>query len=240
MADRVGSYTCRTETCHGASHTVRHDRARHAVEVVHTPGLEEFFQRLTRNDYVMEDEETATNALVTGPPRSGKTTVIERTVARLRDGGVTVGGIVCPELRTAGDRVGFEIVDIAGGRREVMAHVDFDDGPSVGKYGVDTEAVDAVAARAIPAAVADADCVVIDEIAPMELTSDRFVAVTRDALEDPTQVLAAIADNPQQGFLREVSERHDVTSFRVTTATREDLPAQLETWVLHRDDAHGC
>ena len=182
----------------------------------------------------------ATNALITGQPRSGKSTVVERTVARLRNRGSTAGGIVCPELQVAGERVGFEIVDIAGGHREIMAHVDFDQGPFVGKYGVDTNAVDDVAGRAIPAAVAGADCVVIDEIAPMELTSDRFVDVTRDALDAPTPVLAAVADRTDREFIRTVFERNDVESFRVSTETRDELPAELETWVLRRVGATGC
>ena len=53
------------------------------------------------------------NLLITGPPRSGKTTVIERTVRNLVKRGLTAGGVYCPEIRENDHRVGFEIVDIA-------------------------------------------------------------------------------------------------------------------------------
>ena len=176
-------------------------------------------------------------ALVAGPPRSGKTTAVRRTVETLRDD-VAVGGIYCPELREDGERVGFEIVDLATGEREVMAHVDVDEGPSVGSYRVDTSAVDTVAGRAIPAAVADADCVVNDEIAPMQLTSDRFVAELRRALAADLPVVAAIADRDDRGVLADLHRRDDVDRFQVRAETRDELPGRLAEWV-HRFRTEG-
>ena len=172
-------------------------------------------------------------AFVTGPPRSGKTTAVRRTVEALRDDGVAVGGLHSPELREDGQRVGFEIVDLTTGEGEVMAHIDFDEGPSVGSYRVDTSAVDTLAGRAIPAAVADADCVVIDEIAPMQLTSDRFVAELRRALAADLPVIGAVADRDDNGVLAELHSRDDVDRFRVRAETRDALPGRLAEWV-HR------
>jgi nucleoside-triphosphatase len=50
------------------------------------------------------------NYLVTGPPRVGKTTVLQRTIDRLAD--LDVGGVCSPERRENGDRVGFDLVAI--------------------------------------------------------------------------------------------------------------------------------
>lgn len=50
--------------------------------------------------------------LPSGPPRSGKTTVVQSVEERLESGGYRVGGSYCPELRSNGDRVGFEIVGV--------------------------------------------------------------------------------------------------------------------------------
>ncbi len=171
------------------------------------------------------------NALVTGPPRSGKTTALERTVTLLRDHGYAVGGIVAPEIREDGERVGFEIVDLASGDRETMAHVAFDDGPAVGTYRVDVSAVDRISERAIYAAIYDADCVVIDEIAPMELESERFVRALDRALESAVPVLAAIKYRSERGVLGDVKSRADVEVFEVTSETRDDLPEALLEWV---------
>ena len=53
------------------------------------------------------------NYLITGPPRSGKTTVIQNVVDRLDAKGYQAGGIYCPEIRSDGGRVGFEILHSA-------------------------------------------------------------------------------------------------------------------------------
>ena len=181
----------------------------------------------------MHDREPR-NALVTGPPRSGKTTVLERTVSLLGKSGLSIGGIFCPELRENGDRVGFEIVDLESGERATMAHVEYEEGPSVGKYRVDVDAVDRISGEAISRARAEADCVVIDEIAPMELASDRFVEETRRTLEAPVPVLAAIKSGSRDGFLGEVKSRDDLEVFEVTVETRERLPEMLHEWVHSR------
>ncbi|ELY52244.1 nucleoside-triphosphatase [Natronolimnohabitans innermongolicus] len=174
-----------------------------------------------------------TNALVTGPPRSGKTTALERAVSRLREDDVSVGGLSSPEIREDGERVGFEIVDLASGERELMAHVTFDgdDNPTVGAYGVDVDAVDRLATTALPTAIETADCVVIDEIAPMQLSSEDFVRETRRALESPTPVLAAIKADATAGVLGAIKMRTDTERFVVEPETRERIPTALVRWV---------
>jgi len=173
------------------------------------------------------------NALVTGPPRSGKTTTLERTVDRLREDDLTVEGLVCPEIRVEGDRVGFEIASLDGRRRATMAHVDVD-GPSVGNYGVDVSAIDRLVTDVLKPALTRAECVVIDEIAPMQLESARFVEETRRALESETLVLAAIATGARGAFVDDVREREDVELFAVEPETRDELPGRLTAWVRLR------
>lgn len=90
------------------------------------------------------------NALVTGPPRSGKTTAINGAVTTLRNSGYNPGCVYCPEILDDGDRVGFAIVDVRSDRREVMAHVDFPPGRRVGKYQVDVAAIDEACGGALP------------------------------------------------------------------------------------------
>ncbi|APW97865.1 nucleotide kinase [Halobiforma lacisalsi AJ5] len=166
------------------------------------------------------------NALVTGPPRSGKTTALERTVERLRDRGLRVRGLAAPEIREEGDRVGFEVVAIGGDPRAVMAHVEYDE-PRVGKYGVDVAAIDRLAGT-LEAAIESggADCIVIDEIAPMQLESDRFRTATERALDASVPTVAAVADGTA-GPLGEVKSRPDVETFAVEPGTRDALPERL-------------
>lgn len=163
----------------------------------------------------------ARRILVTGRPGVGKTTVAMRAVARLRDAGLVVGGFYTEEVRDArGRRLGFDIVLLAGGRAP-LARVGRDAAVTVGRYGVD---VDAVARHAIPAMAAEADVVVVDEIAPMELACPGFADTVTALLERPLGVLATV-HRRGGGFVGSLKARDDVEVVEVTPANRDDLPA---------------
>lgn len=173
------------------------------------------------------------NRLLTGPPGSGKSTVLEQTAAALEDEGMSVGGIVSPELRTLGHRVGFEIEDLATGETAMLAHVDRDEGPSVGKYRVDVAAVDRISEQALgEAAREQVDVMLVDEIAPMETFSDVFVEATRACLDAELPVIGTIHRRGREGFIGEVKQRSDVELIEVSEANRDELPRALTEQLL--------
>jgi nucleoside-triphosphatase len=176
----------------------------------------------------------STNLLVTGPPRSGKTTVLQRVQAHLASRGYQAGGIFCPELRSGGERVGFEIVDVMTGESRVLAHVDREEGPRVGKYRVDVKGIDAICAAAFGRAFDDADVLLVDEIAPMEVYSDEFVRQVRRGLDSDHPLVATIHYRSVEGFISEVKARDDTEIFEVTDSTRDDLPGQLTEQLIGR------
>lgn len=170
-----------------------------------------------------------TNLLVTGPPRSGKTTVIQRTRDRLESHGFRAGGLYCPELRSDGDRVGFEIVDVATGESRILAHVDRTEGPRVGKYRVNVDGVDGISAAAFGRAFETADFLIVDEIAPMEVYSDEFTRQVRRVLDMDVPLVAAVHYHSTDGCIGEVKTRDDAALFEVAETTRDDLPEKLAT-----------
>lgn len=176
------------------------------------------------------------NALVTGPPRSGKTTVVQTVVDRLEREEYRAGGVFCPEIRGDGDRVGFDIVDVYTDDSRVLAHVDETTGPAIAKYRVNVENVDAVCASAFATAFESADVIVVDEIAPMETFSDEFVTGVRRALDSAVPVVAAIHYLTETGFIGAVNDRDDVERFEVRPETRDRLPDRLVSWVRERLD----
>ena len=196
------------------------------------------------------EDRTRSNLLVTGPPRSGKTTVVERTVDRLTDAGVDVGGLFSPEVREGGERIGFDLVDATsprqhseassreGTRRVPLARVDRASGPSVGKYRVDVDAVDRFVRQVLVRADAH-DVVVIDEIAPMQVTSDAFVRETERLLDATQPVLAAVKQGSTSGFVGREKERPDAELFEVTPDTRDELPERVAARLQRAVDGRG-
>jgi nucleoside-triphosphatase len=167
------------------------------------------------------------NFLITGRPGSGKTSVIEGAVEILRRRGLKPGGLYCPEIREGGQRLGFKMVDLMTGEERILAHVDQPVGPQVSKYRVNVGNVDAMSELAIGRALREADFIVIDEIAPMEMHSEGFRRAVQAALDSPKPLLAVIHQRTTTGFIGAVKSRPDVRLFEVTPGNRAKLPGQL-------------
>lgn len=163
--------------------------------------------------------------LLTGPPRIGKTTVVQRLVGRLRERGLRVGGFMTEEMREKGHRVGFLVKDIDG-PSAVMAYVDSRPGPHVGRYRVRVPSFERIALPAIDHALGGADVMMLDELGRMELFSALFVARLGEVFEAAVP-LAATVQVAAHPITDELKGRADVEHVVVTTTNREVLPSRL-------------
>ena len=155
---------------------------------------------------------------LTGPPGSGKSTAFMRSVELLRGLGFTVGGIATPEIRSQGRREGFSVVDLATGRKGLLAGVDTPSNFRVGKYGVDVPGFESVALRALCYAVESCDVVCIDEIGRMELFSKPFERKIEEVIRGPKPMISVLHHNYVGTYSRWGK------LFNVSKENREDLP----------------
>jgi len=169
---------------------------------------------------------------LTGRPGVGKTTVLLRAVDELKARGVRVGGMVSREVRRAGVRVGFEIVDIATGRRGWLAHVNQPTGPKVGKYRVNLQDLNGVGASSILNAIGNADVIVIDEVGPMELYSREFKDAVRAAMESGKALLGTIHFRARDPLITSIKAREDSKIIEVTRENRGRLHVAIVNEVL--------
>jgi nucleoside-triphosphatase len=166
--------------------------------------------------------------LLTGNPGVGKTTVLTKTVDALKDSGVSVGGMLSREVREGNTRVGFEILDLTSSKHGWLAHVNQKSGPHVGKYRVNLQELDEVGAKAIGRAQEKCAVVVIDEIGPMELFSQKFKHAVAQALESKKLILAVVHLKAKDPLITLVKQREDSETYTVTLINRDDLPEQLK------------
>ena len=161
--------------------------------------------------------------LLTGSPGVGKTTVLLKAVQTLKATGYSVGGMISREVRSSGERIGFEILDLGDTKRGWLAHVNNPSGPKVGKYVVNLNDLDGIGADAIVKAVERFDVVCIDEIGPMELFSVDFKNAVRRAIESEKLVLGIVHWKATDRLIDAVKSREDTEIVPVTIENRSTL-----------------
>ena len=154
--------------------------------------------------------------LVTGPPRCGKSTLIERVVRQLDQ---TATGFFTRELRTGKLRVGFAI-ETLDGRRGILAHQDLRSRCQVGKYGVNLADIEGIA---VPSLIPSGpeELIVVDEIGKMECFSRLFRDTLVRVLNSSHRVLGSIAIKGDR-FIQGIKARDDVLLIGLSEANREE------------------
>jgi len=169
---------------------------------------------------------------LTGRPGVGKTTVFLRTVDDLRGRGVIVGGMSTAEIRREGARIGFEVKDLSSGKSGVLAHVSLSSGPRVGKYRVNLRDLEEIGVMAIVEALRKMEVVAIDEVAPMELSSNSFVEALMMAVESGKPLLGTLHFRAGGKAVSMIRNNPSIEIIEVTLGNREDLHRGVSAKVL--------
>jgi nucleoside-triphosphatase len=159
--------------------------------------------------------------LITGPPRCGKTTLVQKVVQQW-PGKAT--GFYTREVRRQGVRAGFEIVTLDG-QSALLSHVDFPGPYRVGKYGVNLENLHRVGLPALEVKPGG-DLVVVDEVGKMECLSPRFIEALERLWAQPAPLLVTLAEQGG-GYIKAIKEKPGATIINVTAENRDDLPDRL-------------
>jgi nucleoside-triphosphatase THEP1 len=162
------------------------------------------------------------NILLTGPPRCGKSTLVEKLVARIDRPIMT--GFFTREIRQGGKRVGFSIITLDG-KEGILAHEENRNRVRVGKYGVALEAIDRIAVQSLIPSKPD-QIIIIDEIGKMECFSPLFRQTLVKSLDSSNPVIGSIALKGSP-FIEAIKKRSDVRLVMVDENSRDSLAESL-------------
>lgn len=116
----------------------------------------------------------AMRLIITGRPGVGKSTLFNSIVCVLRESGYRIGGIIAPEVRERGLRLGFKVIDLISGEEAWLAKKGYESVVRVGSYGVVVDEADKLVKKALTTAIERADIIGLDEVGPMELKLPSF------------------------------------------------------------------
>lgn len=157
----------------------------------------------------------ATNILLTGPPRSGKSTLIEKVVKKIKR---PATGFLTRELREKDKRVGF-LIETIDGKTGLLAHENIKSNCRVGKYKVNLQDLEQIAVPSMLPSSRD-QIVVVDEIGKMECFSRLFRETLLRVLCSENQVIGSIAIKGDR-FIQNIKNRDDVALVSITETTRD-------------------
>ena len=163
------------------------------------------------------------NIFLTGPPSSGKTTVIRKVIAKIS---TKATGFYTQEIKKHNKRVGF-MMKTLDGKEGLLGHENIKSTYRIRRYGVSIENIESIAVLSMTPQSEDT-IIVIDEIGKMECFSTEFCEAALKALDSPNRVLGTIAVGGAN-FIQSVKERSDIKIYEVTLENRDQLPDQLLT-----------
>ena len=174
--------------------------------------------------------------LLTGRPGVGKTTVIKKVISLL---GSRAGGFYTREVRSGRKRVGFEIVTLSG-RTEYLASkasgVSFGNQVPFGSYRVNLDAMDSFGVPSLLEALDNGKVIVVDEIGPMEISSQSFRNATLRILNSDALVIGTIVRRPYT-FADMVKAHPRVTIKPVTLNNRDSLPLEVFSALIEHTES---
>jgi len=155
------------------------------------------------------------NILITGKPKSGKSTLLKKIICGIPN----KKGFVTNEMLGENGRVGFEI-ETHEGNKATLAHTDFRTPYDVSKYFVDIDNLELI----LPT-VEDFDSndlLYLDEIGQMQLFSEKFKEFVLHYFNSTNTCLASISYIYEDEFTKSLKKRDDIILIEITAKDREE------------------
>ena len=173
--------------------------------------------------------------LLTAQPKTGKTTALMKIINLL--GKENCRGFYTEEIIENGERVGFSIATLSG-KVGTLSHVRSESKERISRYGVNVDEFENICVRELEEAIEDTDTkyIIIDEIGPMEVLSERYRNLLMQLLTSDKPVIGAIFKNPHE-WLDEFKKNDNVNIVELTMENRDSIPYDIVKMVT-TDNKH--
>lgn len=156
------------------------------------------------------------NILITGVPKSGKSTLLANIIAKHP---INKVGFITKEIRDDHGRIGFEM-ETHRGTKHTLAHVNFKTVHQVSKYFVEPKNLESIIPEV--SEFSDDDLLYLDEIGQMQLFSHDFEKLVEKFLNAENTFLATLSAVYQNDFTDALRKRNDVIMIEIVEIDREE------------------
>ena len=171
--------------------------------------------------------------VLTAPPKMGKSTAIKKIINML--GAKNCCGFYTKEIIEDGKRVGFKIVTLSG-KEGILADVSYDGEYIIGKYGVNLKEFEKVALTELESIInADSNkYVIIDEIGPMQLFSDKYKELLLKIASTDKKIVGT-AFYESYDWLDDFKKLDNVELIEIDEMNRNDIPMEVVEKISKND-----
>jgi len=146
---------------------------------------------------------------IIGKPRSGKTTLVKGIYHILKNQGREPVGFYTEEIRRAGRRYGFDMVNL-NGERLPLARVGSHSPFKVGKYAVFIDSIEKTLKELMPQANKNS-ILIIDEIGKMELLYPPFAEFIENIWQSLDSIIVTIPITDIHPLVKSIRNTADIT-----------------------------
>ena len=171
--------------------------------------------------------------VLTAPPKTGKSTAIKKIINML--GAKNCCGFYTKEIIEDGKRVGFKIVTLSG-KDGILAHVSYNGKYRIGKYGVNLEEFEKVALTELENIINTGGdkYVIIDEIGPMQLFSDKYKELLLKIASTDKKIVGT-AFYESYDWLDDFKKLDNVELIEIDEMNRNDMPMEVVEKISKND-----
>lgn len=159
--------------------------------------------------------------LLTGEPKVGKSTIIQRSLASVKD----TFGFWTTELQKNEQRYGFEVQDNTG-RTVLLASVHLSTPDQVGRYHVDVKSFDQFLQKLNNPT--PSELIYVDEIGRMQTLSSGFRALLDDLMRLPNMMIGTIAKEDYEPIIKRIKDDAQTILVEVSAHNRDDVLALVQ------------